>query len=131
MSRLKSILAVSIMATFLAACNSDEQATHTQSAKTTQPVVQSVALTHTYSGEITGYEMKKITFMAEKGQVLTVNSLLKESNAQVVLYGYDDFLEEEAYTLPATGEYEIRILQPRNFARKGSTAKYKVEITLK
>lgn len=128
MLKLKSILAVSVMATFLVACNSSEQPT---SATNQATVTQSVTINHTYAGEIKGNEIKKIAFMANKGQILNVTSLLKNTNAQVVLYGYDDFLEGENYKLPTTGEYELRVVQPRNFARKGATAKYNIDVKLK
>ncbi|MCU8651012.1 inhibitor of g-type lysozyme, partial [Escherichia coli] len=35
------------------------------------------------------------------------------------------------YTLPATGKYELRVLQTRNDARKDKTKKYNINIQIK
>ncbi|ECR5081781.1 inhibitor of g-type lysozyme, partial [Salmonella enterica] len=35
------------------------------------------------------------------------------------------------YTLPASGNYELRILQTRNDARRNKTKKYRISIQIK
>ncbi|EPX8206892.1 TPA: g-type lysoyme inhibitor PliG, partial [Escherichia coli] len=35
------------------------------------------------------------------------------------------------YSLPASGKYELRVLQTRNDARKNKTKKYNVDIQIK
>jgi len=37
---------------------------------------------------------------------------------------------EGSYTLPYSGEYELRILQPRSQARLGKTPKYYLQISI-
>ncbi|WP_208122338.1 hypothetical protein [Spirabiliibacterium mucosae] len=84
----------------------------------------------TYKGVIKGSQYSSYFFTAKQGQKLTVSVNTKE-NAEAVLYGYDDFMEGEAYTLPKSGKYEVRVLQPRAFARRGKTSHYNVTINIK
>ncbi|MBE2895369.1 inhibitor of g-type lysozyme [Pasteurellaceae bacterium HPA106] len=84
----------------------------------------------TYKGVIKGSQYNSYFFKAQKGQKLTVTVNTKE-NAEAVLYGYDNFMEGEAYTLPKSGKYEVRVLQPRAMARRGKTSHYNVTINIK
>ncbi|MBE2893748.1 hypothetical protein [Spirabiliibacterium falconis] len=88
---------------------------------------QKGAYAATYQGVIKGYQYNSYMFTAKKGQKLTVNVNTK-GNANAVLYGYDDFIEGESYTLPKSGKYEVRVLQPRAIARKGKKSHYDVTI---
>ena len=69
-------------------------------------------------------------FNAEKGQKVLVN-LSTQGNAGAFLYGYDDFMTGEPYTLPETGEYEVRVVLPRNSVRKGEKATFEIDISVK
>lgn len=82
-----------------------------------------------YSGKVKGYNYDRYIFSAKKGQKLTVNLNSKFSDA--VLYGYDDFVVGQAYTLPKTGRYEVRVLLPRAKAYNNTSDKYKLNIYIK
>ena len=72
-----------------------------------------------YSGEIKGYDYDTYTFYAKKGQKVHVSI----SNEGADSHGQ--------YSLPASGKYELRVLQTRNDARKNKTKKYNVDIQIK
>ncbi|MDZ3934614.1 inhibitor of g-type lysozyme [Escherichia marmotae] len=59
-----------------------------------------------YSGEIKGYDYDTSRYYAELGR-------------------------HGQYSLPASGKYELRVLQTRNDARKNKTKKYNVDIQIK
>ncbi len=49
----------------------------------------------------------------------------------VDLSRYSPELSHGQYSLPASGKYELRVLQTRNDARKNKTKKYNVDIQIK
>ncbi|WP_201545750.1 hypothetical protein [Psychrobacter sp. H7-1] len=94
-----------------------------------------------YKGQITGTQYYSYHFIAKKGQKLKVkidggnvdaylfNDRLKDS---VYMSKYSPELDTDgAYTLPYSGEYELRVLQPRSQARLGKTPKYNLQISIK
>lgn len=94
-----------------------------------------------YSGEIKGYDYDTYDFYAKKGQKVHVN--ISNESADIALFGpgisdsvdlsrYSPDLDDNGrYTLPASGKYELRILQSRNDARKNKAKKYNVNIQIK
>lgn len=83
----------------------------------------------TYQGKVRGYGYNSYYFTAKAGQVLNVD--VAGGHAEAVLYGYDDFVSGSPYTLPATKRYEVRVLQPRSFARQNTTSNYRVGISIR
>lgn len=83
-----------------------------------------------YQDVVEGNDFKSYKFNAEKGQKVLVN-LSTQGNAGAFLYGYDDFMTGEPYTLPETGEYEVRVVLPRNSVRKGEKATFEIDISVK
>ncbi|EAY3715052.1 inhibitor of g-type lysozyme [Salmonella enterica] len=94
-----------------------------------------------YSGIIKGYDYDTYKFQAQKGQQLHVS--ISNEGADTYLFGpgisdsvdlsrYSPALSDSGqYTLPASGHYELRILQTRNDARKNKAKKYRVSIQIK
>ncbi len=94
-----------------------------------------------YSGEIKGYDYDTYTFYAKKGQKVHVS--ISNEGADTYLFGpgiddsvdlsrYSPELDSHGqYSLPASGKYELRVLQTRNDARKNKTKKYNVDIQIK
>ncbi|ECU0900099.1 inhibitor of g-type lysozyme [Salmonella enterica] len=94
-----------------------------------------------YSGIIKGYDYDTYKFQAKKGQQLHVN--ISNEGVDTCLFGpeisdsvdlsrYSSALNDNGqYTLPASGNYELRILQTRNDARKNKAKKYRVNIQIK
>lgn len=94
-----------------------------------------------YSGEIKGYDYDTYHFYAHKDQKVHVS--ISNESADIVLFGpgirdsvdlsrYSPELDDNGqYTLPATGKYELRVLQTRNDARKNKAKKYNVNIQIK
>lgn len=82
-----------------------------------------------FEGTIKGYDFATHKFTAKKGQ--TIQAQLNSSGvAEVVLYGYDDFVPGEKYTLPEDGEYELRVVLPRNAAREDKSETYKLTFSI-
>ena len=93
-----------------------------------------------YSGEIKGYDYDTYTFYAKKGQKVHVS--ISNEGADTYLFGpgiddsvdlsrYSPELDSHGqYSLPASGKYELRVLQTRNDARKNKTKKYNVDIQI-
>ncbi|WP_341829504.1 PPC domain-containing protein, partial [Vibrio cholerae] len=79
-------------------------------------------------GEIKGYDYDTYTFYAKKGQKVHVS--ISNEGADTYLFGpgiddsvdlsrYSPELDSHGqYSLPASGKYELRVLQTRNDARK-------------
>lgn len=77
-----------------------------------------------YSGEIKGYDYDTYTFYAKKGQKVHVS--ISNEGADTYLFGpgiddsvdlsrYSPELDSHGqYSLPASGKYELRVLQTRN-----------------
>ncbi|MCW9718622.1 MULTISPECIES: PPC domain-containing protein [unclassified Avibacterium] len=117
-----------------------EQATKTDTAATKTDVVEQAqakqetentqAFVQHYEGKVTGYDFQSYPFEGKKGQTLIVK-LVTQGNVDAFLYGYDDYSYGEAYTLPETGQYELRVGQPRAASYKGKTSSYELTIELK
>lgn len=88
------------------------------------------AYSASYNGNIKGWQCMSYKFSAKQGQVLNVH-LSTKGNAEVVLYDDYDFVQGQPYTLPKTGTYEIRVLQPKASAIKNKVSSYKVKIEIK
>ncbi|EEZ4381447.1 inhibitor of g-type lysozyme [Escherichia coli] len=94
-----------------------------------------------YSGEIKGYDYDTYNFYAKKDQKVHVS--ISSEGADIVLFGpgisnsvdlsrYSPELDDNGqYILPASGKYELRVLQTRNDARKNKAKKYSVNIQIK
>ncbi|EAX5651144.1 inhibitor of g-type lysozyme [Salmonella enterica] len=94
-----------------------------------------------YSGVIKGYDYDTYNFQARKGQKVHVS--ISNEGADTYLFGpgisdsvdlsrYSSELDDNGqYTLPASGKYELRVLQTRNEARKNKAKKYSVNIQIK
>ena len=94
-----------------------------------------------YYGRIDGYKYDSYKFYAKKGQKLKVK--LTGGNVEAYLWGnqlkdsinlgeYSPELDDKGiYILPASGEYEIRVLQPRSQARKDKKPQYWMSINIK
>lgn len=103
----------------------------TQKAVEQAPAVQATESAVTkYSGTIEGEKFDTYHFKGEKGQKVVIN-ITGRDHAEVVLYGYDDFIQNDPYTLPENGDYEVRVVQPRTFARKGAKSTYELTIEIK
>ncbi|WP_216605166.1 hypothetical protein [Pelistega europaea] len=153
--KLHYLLAVVGSVVLLTACNEDKSATPaapvteqaapaTTAPATTAPATTAPATTATnskqantsaqslpvtYKGTISGYDYKSFSFEGKKGQkaLITIKS---QGHADAFLYGYDDFISGEPYTLPETTTYEVRVAQPRNSARKDEKSSYELTIQL-
>lgn len=94
-----------------------------------------------YSGQIKGTKYDTYTFTAKKGQKLKVKAT--GGNVDTYLFGaniadsvnvgqYSPELDKNgAYTLPATGTYQLRVLQPRSQANQGKQPKYNLQIAIR
>lgn len=94
-----------------------------------------------YYGKIDGYKYDSYKFYAKKGQKLKVK--LTGGNVEAYLWSnqlkdsinlgeYSPELDNNGlYILPASGEYEIRVLQPRSQARKDKKPQYWMSIDIK
>lgn len=94
-----------------------------------------------YYGRLDGYKYDSYKFYAKKGQKLKVT--LTGGNVETYLWGnqlkdsinlgeYSPELDDNGiYILPASGEYEIRVLQPRSKARKDKKPQYWMSINIK
>ncbi|ECF4921251.1 PPC domain-containing protein [Salmonella enterica subsp. indica] len=94
-----------------------------------------------YSGIIQGYDYDTYIFQAKKGQQLRVSISNESTDTYLFGPGISDSVDlsqyslalndNGPYTLPASGHYELRILQTRNDARKNKAKKYRVSIQIK
>ena len=94
-----------------------------------------------YYGKIDGYKYDSYKFYAKKGQKLKVK--LTGGNVEAYLWSnqlkdsinlgeYSPELDDNGiYILPASGEYEIRVLQPRSQASKDKKPQYWMSINIK
>lgn len=84
------------------------------------------------AGAIKGSDYCEYNFYAKKGQKVSAD-LIGSSDLYPVLYSQNSQdLSSEPVTLDKTGEYKIRVLQPRNQAREGNTPKpYYLTVTIK
>lgn len=92
----------------------------------------------TVSGTIKGYKYVDYIIGAREGQTLSV-TLTGDSKAEFAIMmpdggnlgmdatGVDDWSGE----LPASGDYAIRVLMPRSFARRGESANFKLKISIR
>ncbi|MGL5421125.1 MAG: PPC domain-containing protein [Plesiomonas shigelloides] len=94
-----------------------------------------------YTGHIKGYDYDSYFFRAKKGQL--VHIAMANETPDLVLFGpgiddsvslgkYSPDLDDNGqYTLPASGRYELRVLQSRAEARRNKTQNYKFQIQIK
>lgn len=101
----------------------------TMATEHTKPTSTSDSSHLFYKDTISGNDYKGYTFKGEKGQHILVN-IKAQGDANAFLYGYDDFIVGESYTLPETKEYEVRVTQPRNSARQNKSSTFELDIEL-
>lgn len=94
-----------------------------------------------YAGQLKGTKYDIYTFTAKKGQKLTIKAT--GGNVDTYLFGahiadsvnvgqYSPELDNNgAYTLPASGTYQLRVLQPRSQANQGKQPKYNLQIAIR
>nr|WP_261871027.1 PPC domain-containing protein [Psychrobacter sp. JCM 18901] len=93
-----------------------------------------------YYGKLKGVKYDSYTFYAKKNQKLSVKTtggnvdsyLFNKNLSDSVNVGeYSSELDNQGYyTLPYSGKYELRILQPRSQASKGKTPPYWLEVSI-
>ena len=93
-----------------------------------------------YYGKLKGYKYDSYIFYAKKNQKLSVkitggevdSYLFHKNLADSVNVGeYASEADDQGYyTLPYSGKYELRILQPRSQASRGKTPVYWLEVTI-
>lgn len=93
-----------------------------------------------YSGSITGYDYDSYVFRANQGQRLRLT--LDKETVDAMLFGpgiddainlgkYSPALDSQGrYTLPASGKYQLRILQSRAEARRHKVKPYRFELQI-
>lgn len=93
-----------------------------------------------YSGRIKGYDYDSYVFRANKDQHLRLT--LSKETVDAVLFGpgiddsidlgkYSSALDNQGrYTLPASGKYEIRVLQSRAEARRHEQKPYRFDLQI-
>ena len=94
-----------------------------------------------YTGYIKGYDYDSYFFQAKKGQLVHIS--MANETPDLVLFGpgiddsvslgkYSPDLDDKGqYTLPASGRYELRVLQSRAEARHNKIQNYKFKIQIK
>ncbi|MFZ7142972.1 PPC domain-containing protein [Avibacterium avium] len=105
-------------------------ASEQQATSVVEKSTQSSGFVQHVKGKITGYDFDSYKFPGKKGEVLTL-TLDTKGDAEAFLFGYDDYSYGESFTLPETTEYEVRVAQPRNSARKDKSAEYDLTIEVK
>lgn len=130
--KFKTLLmpAVLLSSVALTACTNTTTDSMDKKANQAEPVAsQPAPQTVQYQGTITGYNYDTYYFDAKQGQSVTI-SIKTPHHANAFLYGYDDFFTNQPYVLPQTGKYEVRVVQPRVFARRGKKSDYSLSITV-
>lgn len=84
-----------------------------------------------YTNTFKGDAFHTYKFNAKAGQLIDVKIESTNDQAITVLYGLDDYVEGETYQVKEDQEIELRVLQMRNFARRGDEVKYTLHVTLK
>ena len=87
----------------------------------------------TLDGQLKGYDYCDYIVQAAKGQRLrTVLSGKNRNRVQAALFGPLERVlnDNEPVVLPETGQYTVRVLMPRTFARRGRTASYRLHIKI-
>ena len=81
-----------------------------------------------YSGEITGYEYKDYRLLLKKHDKLTSN--LEANNLEVIIFSPENItlVNDKIIEIENDGEYIIRVLMKRAFARRDRTYEYKLSI---
>ena len=112
-----------------------------QSDIRTEPIqFKTGALSTVVEGSITGSEIVDYIFGAGKGQYLNVSmvtdnnsnyfNILAPGENEVAFYNGSTSDNQYEGTLPAKGEYKIRVYQMRSAARRNEIAHYNLEIIL-
>jgi hypothetical protein len=109
-------------------------------AKTVNVQFKKGASSANYYGKLKGSKYDSYTFYAKKNQKLSVKTtggnvdsyLFNKNLSDSVNVGeYSSELDNQGYyTLPYSGKYELRILQPRSQASKGKTPPYWLEVSI-
>ena len=125
----------------MAASNNASSNASSNAAKTVSVKFAKGASSANYSGKIKGNKYDSYNFYAKKGQKLNVT--LSGGNVEPYLFNkklsesvnvgqYSPEVDSNgAYTLPYSGQYELRILQPRSQANQGKSPKYWLKITIR
>jgi hypothetical protein len=90
-------------------------------------------------GKITGYQYRDYVVRANKGQIMTVEVHSSNESISFVVMKPDggnlienDGTGKASETLPASGDYNIRVLLPRSAARrKGAAATYMLKVGIR
>ncbi|AZN36614.1 hypothetical protein [Iodobacter ciconiae] len=100
------------------------------------------AYSATYKGKISGYGYDQYHLKAKKGQLLKITATSASKNMGVYLFNKElpDSVDLSTgslsldtngnYVLPHSGAYQIRILQPRAFARRGEKFSYVIQVSI-
>ena len=93
------------------------------------------ATSATVSGTVKGYAYKDYIFTAKEGQQVTITLDSKYPNPEMVVRDPNgENLPSGGINwngdLPATGNYTVRVLLPRAFARRGTSTSYKITIEI-
>ncbi|MFI0395302.1 hypothetical protein [Paracoccus jiaweipingae] len=85
----------------------------------------------TVRGTVSGYDTCDYTLTARKGQVLSVD-MGRSGNVEAhVVAPVEHMLAAEDLVLPQSGQYTIRVLQPRAMARKGKAADFAMTVRVR
>lgn len=85
----------------------------------------------TVKGSLSGYDSCDYTVAAKKGQTLSAS--VKGGNLDVIVISpvEHNFAADGSLTLPQSGTYTVRVLQPRAMARKGKDANFSLTVGVK
>lgn len=96
----------------------------------------------TYHGKVSGYGYDQYHLKAKKGQLLKIIATSDRRNSEVYLLnkelpgpvnlGSDSLSMDDNgnFVIPYSGAYQIRILQPRSFARRGEKFNYVIQMSI-
>lgn len=82
-------------------------------------------------GKISGYNYCDYVFTVKKGQVLTIRNSAKR--AETIIFSPENMCltDNQPVELGQSGEYVVRVLFPRTFARRNIQESYTLHMTLK
>lgn len=82
-------------------------------------------------GKISGYNYCEYVFPVKKGQILTIRNSAKR--AETIIYSPESIYlaNNKPVQLTQSGEYLVRVLFPRAFARRNMQESYTLHMTLK
>lgn len=82
----------------------------------------------TVSGTVSGYDACDYTLSVSKGQVLSASLNAKPGVEVIVFDPVSHDFAEGPLTLPQSGKYTVRVLQPRAMARRGETRDFSLNL---